>query len=205
MKLNHIKSKNYTYLFKNIVNSKAYLSQNKKNLHVRNLRYIKGFRNGFVISDISQIEISLKKALKIIYQFQKKKKKLLFVGLPNKLEKSFFTFSENKFHDCIPSSCSISGILSNKQYVLNNLKHKNSKLNLRIFDITKTPDLIIIIENTFDDNFLKEVFNLNIPVISLMNYSQDLKKIDYKILGHLRQNNSSKFFFSLLNYVFSKK
>ena len=187
MKLNHIKSKNYTYLFKNIVNSKAYLSQNKKNLHVRNLRYIKGFRNGFVISDISQIEISLKK------------------GLPNKLEKSFFTFSENKFHDYIPSSCSVSGILSNKQYVLNNLKHKNSKLNLRIFDITKTPDLIIIIENTFDDNFLKEVFNLNIPVISLMNYSQDLKKIDYKILGHLRQNNSSKFFFSLLNYVFSKK
>ena len=88
---------------------------------------------------------------------------------------------------------------------MNNLKHKNSKLNLRIFDITKTPDLIIIIENTFDDNFLKEVFNLNIPVISLMNYSQDLKKIDYKILGHLRQNNSSKFFFSLLNYVFSKK
>ena len=157
MKVNSIKFKKHSFTYKNIINSRLYFSNNKSTFHSQNLKYLKGFRNNFGILDISKIELSLKKALKLIYNLNKKKKRILFVGLPD-LKENFL--SANSLHDFVSENYWVSGILSNKTSVLNNLKYKNaSKLFAPISVMGKTtnPDIIVILNNNFEKNFLTEI------------------------------------------------
>jgi len=201
MKVRSIKLKKYSSISKNIANSRLYLGKNKLTFHPQNLRYLKGFRKNFVVLDVNKIELSLKKVLKLIYNLNKKNKRILFIGLPELKDK---LFSTKNSHDFISHNFWVPGILSNKLNVLNNFKLHNYK-DLKVMNVTKIPDLIVILDNNFDRSFLSEIYKLNIPVVSLINYSQNFENIDFKLFGNMMYKESSNFIYSLLKIVLKNK
>ena len=72
-----------------------------------------------------------------------------------------------------------------------------------ILKLNKTPDLIVIYNNSFEPEALKESLNLNIPIISFVNTQDPAEKIEYKIPGGFYANESGKMYYNLLMSSFT--
>merc|ERR1712160_39715 len=72
-----------------------------------------------------------------------------------------------------------------------------------ILKLSKTPDLIVIYNNSFEPEALKESLNLNIPVISFVNTQDPAEKIEYKIPAGFYANESGRMYYNLLMSSFT--
>ena len=71
-------------------------------------------------------------------------------------------------------------------------------------DMTKTPDILIIIDPKKESIATIEASKVNIPVVALLNTDCDLKAIDYPILGNDSSVSSTSYIIETLLKQFAK-
>lgn len=167
---------------------------------------IKHNKNSFNTSFIQTLS-EYKKALKIIVNFHKKNKKILFLGLKNLT----FINKINKFtnHTAVHFNIKLQKEMSlfsslNKLYVK---KHSTNKYSL--FEKKKTPDLLVIFETIENyDSVLNESYMLKIPTITFannLNYKKNKFSV-YNVFVNIDfLLNNYNFFYSNLKVLFLKK
>lgn len=134
-------------------------------------------------SNINNLTIELKQALKIIYLYNLKNKKILFIGFPyNKIlhnQLNHFFISKNFY-----AKKMLTGNFDSSLY--------------------KTPDLIVF-NNTSDKDLviLNVIKTLNIPLIVFGN-SNKLNNKNYNIQGSLKKNKIKNFCFFLIFSVLTR-
>ena len=98
-----------------------------------------------------QLELDFKKIFSIIFQYHKNDKTIIFLNSPYKFK--------SKQHLFLSTSQWLPGLLTNKQHV-----YKNIDLCEKYSFVTKKPDLFIIFQDKLNDNLLKEILKLKIPI-----------------------------------------
>lgn len=154
-------------------------------------------------STLNQIIINFKKILQVIFQYHNKNKRILFIGLPKKLE---LKVNKATNHVAVSDFFNVQGLISNKL----NVKHENKD---RLFGfkfllpkLSKKPDLVVLVSHDKKQNILKECFVAKVPVINFET-ENDSKKI-WSVYSHKLQlsNNSlvhnKNLFFIGLNFLF---
>lgn len=205
MKIKKIKSFKYKLLKLQLIKLKVYKKKIKKQNYDNTVNII-----------IKQIELHLKKALQIIYEFHLNNKRIFFIGIPSNFQNNFSKILKKTKHLSIPESIWINGILSNKDATLQFLKSKRLKYikqkssqikNLQpLFYIKKKPDLIIIMDPEIEKNVINEASNLKIPIISLNSNLYTNSKTTYKIPGNFQLIDKKLYniIFLLLTSIFKK-
>ena len=100
--------------------------------------------NNKIVSTLENIEVYLKKSLKLIHEYHSKKKKILFVGFSLPKNNLLFQIKNNTKHMFISKKLWNPRLLSNKH-------------NL--------PNLIVIFNSEYYTKIIKEADNFKIPVI----------------------------------------
>lgn len=98
-----------------------------------------------------QLELHFKKIFSIIFQYHKNDKTIIFLDSPYKFK--------NKQHLFLSTLHWLPGLLTNKQHV-----YKNNDLYEKYSFLTKKPDLFVIFQDKLNDNLLKEILKLKIPI-----------------------------------------
>jgi ribosomal protein S2 len=189
MKIKKITNYKYNLLKLQLIKSKVY----KKNFENEN------YETNHPNIIIEQTELELKKVINIIYKYHLNKKTIFFVGMPLIFHKKFSKFLKETRHLSIPESIWVNGILSNKDAIFQSFKLKSLKHIKRpnykikkikpLFQINKRPDLIVIINPNTENNVLKEINKLKIPVIGLSSHLLKNSKISFKIFGDFNLTN----------------
>jgi len=210
----------YNLLLKNLIKTEINIGPSKNQFFTIDFNFMKGFKNNYCIFDLKYIELSLKKALRLIYTFSRQNKKILFLGDLKVNNKKFNDLYSLKGSHFLPINCKINGFLSNKKYILYHLKSNQKKLfsksnptnfiekfkGILHMDNIKTPDLIVVLNHNYDPYFLEEAVKLNIPIISLMGAEKNENTIGktYKIVGSFQKEKSIEFLYSCIISLFTK-
>jgi ribosomal protein S2 len=116
---------------------------------------------------LTQVITNFKKALHIIFQYHQAGKKILFVGIPGKLESEI-----NKLtcHIAVPSSFDLQGVFSNNfnQLKLNKTnKQSFSKIDCKLLlpKLSKKPDLVVLFSYYKKQVLITESFSVKVPLI----------------------------------------
>lgn len=191
MKLNRIKNKTKKQIELHLIKSKIYEHSPDKRL---------------VENNLTKIITSLKKALVIIFNFNKLKKRILFVGAPKEIEKKI---NNETIHSSIPSFSHVKNTLLNKS-ILNGLKLKarfTDKSNLS--KMSKRPDLIVVLKSERSNSLIDESFSCRIPIIQFeYNEKEHFIKQTYNVTGNFKSNHNktidNNIFLILINSLLNK-
>ncbi len=182
------KKKIINYLLNSLFKSKNFYGESLNKTSKNILPFIYGTRHNYSIIDLKNTSLFIKRSFKIIQHTIKKNKKILIIGNSN--EVNFLinkNLTKNNKNILYFNKEWTNGLITNND--INN-KFKNQKI-----------DLILIIKNSINDNFLHtELSSLRIPMISFLNTSQNLNKIDYPII--MNSNNMKSLY--ILLYLIRK-
>lgn len=171
--------------------------------------YKKNYNNFIKIEDI---DIRLKKALHVIYNYHINNKRILFIGIPMHIDPKFKKLLKNTKHLFIPEDIWISGIITNQEtcfkYLSKNPKSIENKTSKFLFQLKKKNDLIVVLDFSTNQEAIIEAYLSQIPLISL---NCELKMLvnnsNYKIPGNFKftkKNLRDMFFYSILAATFKK-
>lgn len=157
---------------------------------------------------LNQIIINFKKILQVIFQYHNQNKRILFVGIPKKLE---LKINSTTNHVAVSDSFNIQGLISNnlnmnKQDIKHENKHRLFGFKSLLPKLSKRPDLVVLVSHDKKSNLLKECFVAKIPVVNFET-ENDSKEI-WSIYSHKVQlsNNglvhNKNLFFIGLNFIF---
>ena len=208
MKLKKIKFKKYKMLKLHLLKSQVYLSKiTKKNL------------NMFVNNNLERSELHAKKAFKIIYEYHYNNYKILFIGFPTVKNKAVKNLLKSTHHFFIPSNLWVNSFLANYDSIFRFLKlnrltsqtvnRKNlslKKINT-LLSIRQKPRLIVIFDEDINSDMLKELGNLNVPIILFGNNFCFERQITYSVPGNfffVRQKVTNIFSYVLCS-IFDRK
>ena len=161
--------------------------------------------------NLDQILVGIRRALQVIFQYNQANKRILFVGLPSKLESKIN--SETR-HIAVPNSFDIQGIISNnKLNLLLNFKNSQQKLvkqnsSALTSKLLKSPDLLIVFDHDKSHVILSEAWVAKIPVITFAEHtnSKDLTIQNfYFVNGNFKSILTAfdkNIFFIGLNFLF---
>jgi hypothetical protein len=121
------------------------------------------------------LQTHLIKVCNIIYQYHLLNKKILFLGFST----NFKNILKNTEHKIIPESLLFNGIISNKEFVNNAIKTKNTNL------------IIIHNQNNYS-TIEKESYTARIPTIALNNNQKFNSKTAYPWLSNYKSLNEKK-------------
>lgn len=117
---------------------------------------------------LNETIFNLKKALQIIFQYHIRNKRILFLGVPNKLESKI---NKTTNHVAIPQDLNIQGFISNRSN--KNLmgakqidKQKTIKFKSLLPKLSKKPDLVVIVAHEKRDAIHKECAVAKLPIIN---------------------------------------
>ena len=165
-----------------------------------------------LITDLTLNEtiFNLKKALQIIFQHHTRNKRILFIGVPMKLEAKI---NKATNHVAIPQDMNIQGFISNSSNknsmsVKQTSKRKTIKFKSLLPKLAKKPDLVVVVAHEKTDAIYKECVVAKLPVINFK--AEDISKETWSTYSYglqLTHNNSSlttdKNLFSIgLNFLF---
>jgi len=151
-------------------------------LHVLKYQIYKNYKKYFFKANVENISTNLKQALKLIYLYNLKNKKILFIGFP------YNKFLQNQLNHFF-----ISKSFYTKNLLTGNI---NTLFNTKIF--YKKPDLIVFNNTSVKDiNILNVLKKLDIPLI-LFGDSNKLNINTYQVQGSLKKNRVKKFYFFLI-------
>ena len=120
-----------------------------------------------------QLELHFKKIVSIIFQYHKNNKTIIFLDFPYKFK--------TKQHLFLSASQWMPGLLTNKEH--------NRNFYSKHFFSKKSPDLFIVFNSKIDNNLLKEISKLKIPVFMFGNLISRLDPIKYnRFIFFLFQN-----------------
>jgi hypothetical protein len=170
--------------------------------------------NDLIDLNLDQILVGIKKALQIIFQYHQTEKRILFIGLPYKLES---TINQLTRHSAISNSLNIQGFISNNNFkVLKENKNLNpeSLKNYSKFllpKLTKTPDLVVLFDHEKSKNILSEAWVGKVPVIifdSNLDPQDTFSHNFYAVKGNFKTiltTSDKNIFLVSLNFLFRKK
>jgi ribosomal protein S2 len=150
----------------------------------------------------------IKPALQMIHKCHINNKKILFIGMPA----HYLSKIKNLQHVFITESAWVKGILTNNKQVSDYLKKKKLKIKNSKFllNLTKKPDLIVILNKTKTPETLNEGYLARIPVITFDNELLPIKdfkssyKIPQNILTESNQNLIIPFIISIIKKKINK-
>jgi hypothetical protein len=197
MKNKTYKTSKYNLLTLNLIELKTYLTN--KSVATNDVSKLQGFRQSFSFLRLDTIELSLKKALKLLYSYRLKN--IVFLGFSDHFKDAL---SLHKNVLCVPTSGWPNGLITNKQqfsYHLTledeNLKKRKKDLKIftRLLQLDRQPDLIVLyLKNLKDTQVLHEISNFNKPLIVFSKYQVFTNsKINFFIFGDFFSRNSEKF------------
>jgi ribosomal protein S2 len=174
-----------------------------------NLIQSKIFKTPHLTNKISvdDIEIRLKKALKLIFFYHVNNKKILFVGNPLNINKEISKLLKKTKHIFLPSDAWIFGVITNIFYSSSSyfLEKETKKVNIlyqKISKIKKKSDLVVIINENTELQAFKESYTARLPIITLnSNLNPFEDKSSYKIPGNFIRSKSktkNNFFYLIL-------
>jgi len=197
MKINKFKSKQILKL--HLLNSKAY-------------EYISKKSNPGILTNfnVTQIVTDFKKVLHVIFQYHQADKRILFIGIPKKLE---LKINQLTNHVAVSSNFELQGVISNNLKMLKmakNNKQSFSKVYSKLLlpKLTKKPDLVVLFSHEKKQNIINESHIAKVPLI-LFDYNDNLKGSGSSSLYNLhgignslsKTSNKNLFFFGL-NFLF---
>ena len=210
MKIRKLKSKQILSLY--LLKSKTYDSHISK----------KNISSSFIKSYFSETLTSFKKALNIIFQYHKKNKLILFIGLPENLR---IKINKSTCHVAVSKFVNLKGVNFNvskngnffknnkkKPYLIILIDHTNIKgVNFNVakngnyFKNSKKPYLIVLIDHINLEEIIQESYLAKIPLICINGISEkySFAHINYKVSLHHNQFQSlQNLFFIGLNFLF---
>jgi ribosomal protein S2 len=172
------KQKNNNNLLNILFKSKTFYGESIKKTNKTLFPYIYGIRHKYTIINLKYLLLMLKRNFKLIQLTLKKKKKILIIANSNDINflinQQFIKNNPNIFFF---NKIWINGYLTNKTI---NFLFKSKKI-----------DLILLLKNSVNETYLnKEVFNLSIPVMSILNTNQNLSQINYPIITNTKNIHS---------------
>ena len=195
MKIRKVKIKQLLKL--NLLRSKVY-EQPIKKMKFDNL----------IDSNLNQIIVDIKKVLQIIFQYHQIDKRILFVGLPYKLESKINQYTK---HVAISKNLDVQGMISNSDWKFSKSNKSLSQTRLKeasrflLPKLTKRLDLIVLFEHDKSKTIFTEAEVAKIPLLSVGTFSDVQNTAAYKVEGNFKNvlNASNKnIFFIGLNFLF---
>ena len=165
-----------------------------------------------LVTDLTLNEtiFNLKKALQIIFQYHTRNKRILFIGVPTKLESKI---NKATNHTAIPQDLNVQGLISNRSNknlisTKQNSKQKTAKFKSLLPKLSKKPDLVVVVAHEKIDTIYKECSVAKLPIINFK--TEDISKETGSMHSYdlqLSNKNSSlaadKNLFSIgLNFLF---
>lgn len=183
----------------------------EKNFKLLTYDYIKkkAYREVSLFSIFNNnINYTLKRAISVIHKFHKQRKRILFVGMPDKISKPTYTLLKKTKHIFIPEYMWSNGLLTNKTLYFQkqiDTKFYNKKTPIKLlFQLLKKVDLIVILTEKNCTSIVKESYLTKTPTISLTKNLFENNYTTYKLLGNSNLIENS-FFYSLLYTVLKRK
>jgi len=161
-------------------------------------------------STLNETIFNLKKALQIVFQYHVKNKRILFIGVPTKLESKI---NKTTNHVAIPQDLNIQGLISNRsnKNVIGTKqinKQKIIKFKSLLPKLDKKPDLVVVVAHEKIEAIYKECVVAKLPIINFK--TEDISKETWSTYSYdlqLSPKNSNlmtnKNLFSIgLNFLF---
>lgn len=200
MKVKKVKTKQLLKL--NLLRSKVYEYPIKK------MKF-----DNLIDSNLNQIIVDIKRVLQVIFQYHKIDKRILFVGLPYKLESKINRYTN---HVAIPKTLNIQGIISNFDRKLFKTDINSNKIWMKqspkflLPKLSKKLDLVVLFEHDKSKTILSEAEAAKIPLISFGTQLNVGNTALYKVEGNFKNvltAPNKNVFFMGLNFLFkdSKK
>lgn len=196
MKVKKVRTKQLLKL--NLLRSKVYEH------HIKKMKF-----DNLIDSNLNQIIINIKKALQIIFQYHRIEKRILFIGLPYKLESKINQYTK---HIGIPKNLNVQGMISNSDWRLlksdKNLNKVWTKQSLKFLlpKLSKRLDLIVLFEHDKNRTIYLEAEIAKIPLISFGTcLSTESAAASYKVEGNFKNVLTApdkNVFFMGLNFLF---
>ena len=194
-----IKKKNDNNILLNLLfKSKNIYGESLKNTNKDIMPFIYGIRHNYTIINLKNVSFYLKRIFKLLEYILKKKQKILLIGNTDDIEflinKKFIKNNENILFF---NEEWVNGFITNKEVK----GTKNERINLLLKK--NQIKLILIIKSSINEDFLnKELSILNVPIISFINTSQNLKNINYPIVSNSKNIKSLYTLMYLLRKIF---
>ena len=195
MKIKKVKIKQLLKL--NLLRSKIYEQPIKK------MKF-----DSLIDSNLNQIIVDIKKVLQVIFQYHKADKRILFVGLPYKLESRI---NQHTRHVAIPKNLNVQGIISNcdqKSFKMdknsNSARTKKSPKFL-LPKLSKRLDLVVLFDHEKSKTILSETEIAKIPLISFGTHLNVVNTASYRVEGNFKNlltAPNKNIFFMGLNFLF---
>lgn len=155
-----------------------YSKSNFIKFELMKLKILQGYSDKFALkSKIEQLAVFLKKALVVITEYHLERKKILFIGIPQTIQRRYKHRLKKTKHTFLPESYSTTNLLTNKFIALKDLKDKSRlgvfnetrvKLAKNRFLLKKQFDLIVVVNPTSLFSLIKkEVLKLKLPMVVL--------------------------------------
>lgn len=141
-------------------------------LHLLKSRVYEQFikKNNYLVGlTLTQIINNLKKSLQIVFQYHQSEKRILFIGVPKKLEVKINRLTN---HMAVPYNHNLQGILSNNTNKFEIKKENNQNLfKLKSNDflpkLFKKPDLIVLFCSNKAQNIIQESYSSKTMLVIL--------------------------------------
>ena len=164
--------------------------------------------DNFIDVNLNQIIVSIKKVLQIIFQYHKAGKRILFLGLPCKLE---LKVNQSTKHVAVTKNLNIQGIISNyksfKNYENSNQAWLKNSSKFLLPKLSKKLDLIVLFDQDKSEKILSEAKMAKIPVIFFgTNFGLQNRAL-YNVKGNFKKHSKwlrQKYFFHWFKFPFKK-
>lgn len=194
-----IKKKNNNNILLNLLfKSKNIYGESLKNTNKDIMPFIYGIRHNYTIINLKNVSFYLKRVFKLLEYTLNKKEKILVIGNSDDIQFLINKkFVKNNGNVLFFNEEWINGLITNN--ITNNDTNKEINYLLKNNEIK----LILIIKSSINETFLnKELSTLNIPIISFLNTSQNLKSINYPIVSNSKNIKSLYTLMYLLRKIF---
>lgn len=192
------KNNNNNILLNLLFKSKNIYGESLKETNKDIMPFIYGIRHNYTIINLKNVSFYLKRVFKLLEYILNKKEKILVIGNSDDIQ--FLVnkkFVKNKENIVFFNEEWVNGLITNK--ITNNSTNEKINLLLNKNEIK----LILVIKSSINEKFLnKELSILNIPIISFVNTSQNLKNIDYPIVSNSKNIKSLYTLMYLLRKIF---
>nr|YP_009144745.1 ribosomal protein S2 [Pseudo-nitzschia multiseries]AKJ77353.1 ribosomal protein S2 [Pseudo-nitzschia multiseries] len=195
MKIRKVKIKQLLKL--NLLKSKVY-EQPIKKMKFDNL----------IDANLNKIVTDIKKVLQIVFHYHKAERRILFVGLPYKLE---FKINQSTKHVAVHKSFDIQGIISNNEWKSFNVNKSLSQIwlkessNFLLPKLTKKLDLIVMFDHDKTKTILSEAQAIRVPVVLFGTDLDSQNRALYNVEGNFKNvltASDKNIFFAGLNFLF---
>ena len=156
--------------------------------------FLTGIRNNFCIFDLNLTFLYMRRAVKVLCQIIFAKKKILFVGSPQGVEKEFFSLclKYNQYY------------VDKWRYGLVTNFHKISSTKSKEFPVMEEkPALLVIFDLSKNSIGKDEFFRLDIPIMAFPNSHDNFSGIDYPVPCNIKTWKGGLFLLNFFYHLFS--